>query len=708
MLASLALGLLMFAHVMGLGVLSPDAAVWRNPPNDMSTMMAGYEAVVHEPWRFPPTVTSRLLAPEPISIVYTDSIPWLTLTLKLLGLGDAANPLGLFYLIAYLLQAAGMAWLASACGAKRPITLIAAAALGLLVPTWYVRQFGHVALSGHFIILFALALSATSARFGLSWRRVFGFCLLAALAAGVHAYHLLPVAAAFGAALLSEVLQDRPGAWKRSLLAAVLVLASLAASAVVLGYGLGQGRSNGGEVLGFWSMNLWGPFYPQASALAGQNWNGAWFPGAMDGTGGQEVAGYAYLGAGVLALLLLAALYALRVRPSRDAEAEPVPWPARWGPLFLAMLALFAIAVGPKIYFGHVRLAEIPTPRGALGDALGLYRAHGRFVWAVGYMAIAASLATLDRRARPLTLGVILALAAALQAYDGKELREGVHATYAYAAPAYSPAVLRTAPALEGRPWRIYPTYFCTDDLATLNASSELSLLAVRRGGSTNTAPTARPPRTGCDIPDGAKRASAASDETITAVLDRGDISSSLPAAFAGRGDCWRFRLGMICGRGLESLGLPHVDPAELALAGRVGAPDAVYRFDGRRPAILGPGWSPTEPTGTWSDGPQAEIVLPVPTAVPPTGSMMVQIEGLAYAPPPSDGQRVEVALDGKRLATWQVGGGPYGVYHVIIPRAAVQGETLRLSLGFPDARSPGAPDYRKLGMGVRRLTISH
>lgn len=184
MLASLALGLLMFAHVMGLGVLSPDAAVWRNPPNDMSTMMAGYEAVVHEPWRFPPTVTSRLLAPEPISIVYTDSIPWLTLTLKLLGLGDAVNPLGLFYLIAYLLQAACMAWLASACGAKRPITLIAAAALGLLVPTWYVRQFGHVALSGHFIILFALALSATSARFGLSWKRILGFCLLAVLRRG--------------------------------------------------------------------------------------------------------------------------------------------------------------------------------------------------------------------------------------------------------------------------------------------------------------------------------------------------------------------------------------------------------------------------------------------------------------------------------------------------------------------------------------------
>ena len=698
----------MFAHVVGLGVLSPDAQVWRNPPNDMTTMMAGYEAVVHEPWRFPPTVTPRLTAPEPISIVYTDSIPWLTLTLKALGLGDTVNPLGLFYLLAYLLQAAGMVWLLRPCGVRRWPVLLAGAALAVMAPTWYVRQFGHVALTGHFVILFALALSAMSARFGLTRLRIAGFCALAALAAGVHAYHLVPVAAAFGAALLAELTQRRPRAWLRAGVAAVAVLASLAAAVVVLGYGLGQGRTGGGEVLGFWSMNLLGPIWPQASALAGQNWNGGWFPGALDATGGQEVAGYAYLGAGVLLLIVAALLYGLRVAPAQDTEAPPARWIARWGPLLLAMLALTALAVGPKVYAGMVKLADIPTPRGKLGEAMGLYRAHGRFFWGAGYMALAAALAAIDRRAKPVPLALLLVVALGLQAYDVKELQEGVRATYAYGGPAYYPDVLRRAPALKGRPWRIYPTYFCTPDLVTQGAAAELSLLALQAGGSTNTAPTARAPLGGCEIPAAATLAPGANDATVTAVLDRGDISSPLPAQFAGRGDCWRFRLGMVCGRGLETLGLPHVDPAELALAAHIRTPDAVYRFDGARPAILKGGWSPSEPTGTWSDGPHAEIAFPVPKAIPQDGRLVIQIEGLSYAPPPREGQRVLVSLEGRALATWLVSSGPWGVYHLIVPRKAVTGDEARLSFAFPEAATPGKPDERLLGMGVRKLTVSH
>ena len=694
----------MFAHVVGLQTLSPSAPVWRNPPNDMTTMMAGYEAVVHEPWRFPPTVTSRLLSPDAISIVYTDSIPWLTLGLKALGLGEAVNPLGFFYLLSYLLQPVGMVWLLDACGVRRRGVLLAGAALALLVPTWYVRQFGHVALTGHFIILFALALSAASARLGLTWGRTAGFCALAALAAGVHAYHLLPVAAAFGAVLLSEILQRRPKAWTRCAVAAVLVLGCLGASVVLLGYGLGQGRASRAETLGFWSMNLAAPVWPQASALAGQNWNGNWFPGGLDATGGQAVAGYAYLGAGVLLLIGVALIVGAK---QPGPEAESAAWGRRWAPLVLAILALTALAVGPKIYFGMTRLAELPVPRGKLGDAISLFRAHGRFIWAPGYMALAAALVVLDRRARPAVLATALVLAVALQAYDVKELQQGVRATYAHPAPARYPAAL-TAPVLSGRPWRIYPTYFCSEDLGIQATAGELSLVAIRSGGSTNTANTARPPLTGCEIPPAALRAPPPGDRTVTVALDGGDISSPLPGRFAGRDDCWRFRLGMVCGRGLETLGLTRVDPAELALAAHIRTPDAVYRFDGVRSPLLKDGWSATEPTGTWSDGPRAVIALPLPKGLPADARLVIQLEGLSYAPPPKDGQRVTVSLEGRPVATWQVSSGPWGVYHLIIPRSAATGDAVRLAFDFPEATSPGEPDERLLGMGVRKLTVSH
>jgi hypothetical protein len=287
-------------------------------------------------------------------------------------------------------------------------------------------------------------------------------------------------------------------------------------------------------------------------------------------------------------------------------------------------------------------------------------------------------------------------------------MQEGVRATYAYGGPSYYPDLLREAPALEGRPWRIYPTFFCAPDVTTQGAAARLSLLAVKRGGSTNTAPTARAPTGGCEIPAAAKAAPAPGDATVTAVLDGGDISSPLPAGFAVRGDCWRFRLGMVCGRELQTLGLPHVDPAEFALGANILKPDAVYRFDGVRPAILKGGWSPTEPTGTWSDGPRAEMVLPVPKGLAADAQLVIQIEALTFAPPPKDGQRIEISLDGRPLTRWRVAAGPWGVYHLIIPRKAVAGDAVRLGFAFPDAASPGKPDERLLGLGVRRLTVSH
>ena len=163
------LGNLSFGMLFGFGLLFPSAPVWHMPPNDMPQMVTGLEALFQDGWGFPLAVTDRLVAPMRISIVFTDSLPWFTLLLKALDLSpDKVAPLALFLLVGHVMQAIGMMALLRALGVERPAGLIGGVALALLMPAWIIRQFGHIGLSEHFILLLTLALSATAARTGLT------------------------------------------------------------------------------------------------------------------------------------------------------------------------------------------------------------------------------------------------------------------------------------------------------------------------------------------------------------------------------------------------------------------------------------------------------------------------------------------------------------------------------------------------------------
>ena len=107
--------IMLFQIVMGLPLLSANDPYWIEPRGDMATMMAGHYAIIDHPWRFPPVETTALRGEAlPTSIVYTDSLPWVTILTKALGLGRIVNPLALFLLISYIAQplARAAAWAA--------------------------------------------------------------------------------------------------------------------------------------------------------------------------------------------------------------------------------------------------------------------------------------------------------------------------------------------------------------------------------------------------------------------------------------------------------------------------------------------------------------------------------------------------------------------------------------------------------------------
>jgi len=562
-LAATLIPIVLCGFMFGFDIAFAHAEFWGRPKGDMAVMTAAYEAFVRQPWHWPLTTVSGL-GDKPISIVFTDSIPWLAILLKATGLWRVFNPLGLFLVVSYVLQVWSMIALLRALGVTDRWVLLLGGLASLMFPAWIARQFGHVALSGHWIILIGLTLSVRSIREGLTWARAAGFAGLFALIVGIHAYHLPPVAACFGAALLAELLQRRAGAWARVIGAAVLAIAALAVATWILDYQDGRGLTGGATALGVYSMNVVGPVWPQASKLAGQLWTGSWYTGVVEATGGQAFEGYQYLGAGFL-LLILALAGAQLVGAVRRRGVSGAFW-ARWTPMILAMIALTAWAVGWSAYAFKTHLYDLPRPQGGLAEIVGGFRAHGRFFWAVGYWLLALAIAWTSRLPRRTGLAV-LAAALAVQAVDTSLLRHGVRQIFGWADPLTYPIALTASPKTANRHWTFAPTYYCTPNYGDLTVMRQLFHAIVRNGGSANTYPTARSSDPPCVVTRPETFVDAApGDRRITIVMANGQAKGGFLDPIAKRTDCYRFGAGVACGRDLDGIeGLKPVKAGELA-----------------------------------------------------------------------------------------------------------------------------------------------
>ena len=714
LLSALVVAAVGFCLIFGLRLVSADDGYWSNPHGDMAQMLAGELAGLRAPWSLPILTPDTLIAPDRVSLVYTDSIPWLTALLKLTHLGRTFSLLGTFLLLSWLAQPAAMYGLLRAGGVRHATTLLAGCLLSLLVPAWLARQLGHIALSGQAFEIAALALAVRSARRGLDRRGVAGFAALGVAAVGVHAYHVPPVALMFGAALASDGLQHRPGALRRALTAGPGFVAALLGAAWVCGYFVGRGGSGGVAALGIYEMNLVAPVLPQGSALAGQKWADGWFTHVFDPTGGQTYEGYNYLGAGALLILLAAAVQLWRARGrAGETPSQASLTSARWGPLLAATVLLVLYSAGTKPYLGTIPLFTLPLPDQPWMEPFALFRCHGRFFWTVGYALLAGGLVVLDRSAGSRMRTAVLAAAVVLQAADMSQMLTGLHERFSRPDPFEAPTAL-LGPAFRGRDIRAYPAFFCTTSTSNHAVLTQLSVIAQRQGASINAAETARPPLGACTRPPpaDARIDAAAGDRRLTVLTEDDAGVAPTTNLFATRRDCFAATGFWICGRGLAGVaGLTSVSGRELLkpthpdLSLDVGTPAGAS-------ALLS-GWARPEPTGVWSVAPRAVLRMSHPD-LPPGAFLSVTLDALGYQPTGRKPQRALVSVGGQAVGALSLEGGGYRGLRVTVPSELLKpGRPLDLVLDLPDRLSPdsvtpGAGDARSLGMGLRRMSLAH
>lgn len=401
-------GTLVALAVLPIGFIAGDGGLWPRPRHDLNAYLITWEYFVHDSWRLPPLDVPQLGYPEGGSVLLTDGLPLAQIITKAIYslTGVAVNPFGWWILLTYMLQGVMAARIAYAVGNRSYIGAAGAAILAVGT-TFFVTRIWHVAISSHFLILWALALYVENVR-----DRVFtplSHFVLTVVTLAVNAYLFVMVCAIQTLTFASLVARGVIG--RRDWQHAAMVVGGTA----LIGLGAGYSTLFGGPAslradgFGLFSWNPMSLVVPPAT-----HWGDL---GIVRYATGGQAEGESYVGAGNL-LVLLACLV---LRPREVVRAMGRHWILVVGLLFFA-----AFAVSNRIFIGSIHIADVPVPDRLL-EIASLFRAGGRFIWVPAYALVVFATAILLARV-PLKIALpIVVVASVLQLWEIKHPVTGLH-----------------------------------------------------------------------------------------------------------------------------------------------------------------------------------------------------------------------------------------------------------------------------------------
>ncbi|HEY5798950.1 MAG TPA: hypothetical protein VIT92_01950, partial [Burkholderiaceae bacterium] len=364
-------------------------------------------------------------------------------------------------------------------------------------------------------------------------------------------------------------------------------------------------------------------------------------------------------------------------------------------------------AASNQVSLGALQLFSYRLP--AWTDALtSAFRASGRFVWPVVYLAVLAILAALLRLASPRHAAIALTAALALQAYDLAKARSFLHARWQqrYESPLHSSFWQQAAKTYRHiafvLPVNDTPGYL---PLAMLAAPNQMSL----NGGYQARIDAVALERVHAALRETVRTGAYAADTLYifnddTLWLDA--HATFKQPGFIGRIDGYNVIAPGYTGCTTQCGMQPHLPGDRFRL---------VESFDfstrGNALAVLGTGWSPADDSGRWSDGPRATLKLQLDPAAARVYTVRLTLS--TFLAPGLPSQRVLVAVNGAPSASWTITtpGDVQREFDLGAAALAASGGAVALELRFPDARSPremGAnPDPRMVGAYLRTLSIT-
>lgn len=619
-----AIGLGVFVLVFGPGHLVGTSAYWQLPLPDERASMMGYRYFLAEPWHWPVFDSHTIDTTRTSHLAFWDCIPvWAVVNKAIATIvppwraASAQAYLGLWHGLAYVLQACFGVAILRALGHRGWHGAIVGALGFVAVPTWIFR-YPHPALSAHWIELWAIYLYLRPKR-GAQLGQL-------AVAALVHPYHAVMSLGVLVASLVRSRDVRTIATWLP------LGVACVAAALWLAGYFTPEVRA---PQWGFdkESANALGWLVPVRSGILG---DARWIANVMATDWQYE--GYAYLGLGVLALVVLVA---------RPADVRGVIARHRW---LFAVTAVFAVfALSNHVYVGSYELASYPIPR-LLRWIPQQFRSPGRFVWVPTYVLLAFVLHRALARYRTGRRFAIVAVAVMVQLVDARGdwsmQRAWTREPWRPVLPLAGWQQLVDAHAAVA----VYPAYNCiverTDTDLGETISTEVTWLASRRALPLNGSYSARPNHT-CDA-DGAA--------WPTLDLARGTLYVLLPqaAAIADRfqaagAACAVFDGGRACSTEASAIAdairAGVVRPPAPAIALRYGEPLDLATTPG-----LDATWSQPDAGGRWTESAVASLLIRLDGPPPP--GVALKLDARARLCGARTSEDVDVLVDATPIGT--------------------------------------------------------
>lgn len=391
MLISILLGFLWYLILYGRFSLYFTHVNWiYNAGGDVLQHQLGWEWFRYEAWQFPLGKITAYGYPYGTNVTFMDSIPLLSIPLKLFSPWFKPNFqfLGIWELCSIIGQMlAGLLLLREY---TRSFALqILGASLLVLSPPMMFRAFYHSSLSAHWIVLFAIWFVIREYR-GQLWRGA--WAVLFGLAILIHVYFIPMLIPLWLVGLFFRYQRERKHLWLIFDMVIVITVVGL----LGLSIGLFDLRVSSLSETGFgifsWNLNgFFNPFRFSSNFLKEME----------TGTGGQYE-GFSYLGAGSLILLPIASYIFL----------EKKLWSRRMAfilPIGVAALIYAFIALSNQAYFFSIPLWNIPLSEDFL-KFFNMFRTSGRFIWPVYYCLVLFELIVISRNLRFPVAVIILAL----------------------------------------------------------------------------------------------------------------------------------------------------------------------------------------------------------------------------------------------------------------------------------------------------------
>lgn len=403
------LGILSFLFVYGTKIINFTYDGWlMNDGMDLMQHYVGWCHYRNTPWQFPLGLINSLSEPFSMSVVYTDSIPLFAVIFKLFSriLPVRFQYFGLFGLLCFALQGALSAILIRIFTNKKVVCILGSLLFIFSFPLLQ-RMFYHTALGAQWIILLALIIWFTldlnnTKRSVVIWGVLGFFCV------SIHSYFVFMT----GIILILSVVEFY--VTNKQIKKCVVPVVSFIICSFINLYLLGgfYGESNvSGYGFGLFNANL--------TAFINPLDHGTVFEG-MKLYNDFEYEGFAYLGAGVLIVLL--ALFICVI-----AKKIVIPLSIRKKLIISGIIFSSFIAIFPNFDFAGIKIIHIPLP-GIINSILGICRTNGRFMWIAYYLILLSVIAMVAPYIETGVVPFLVSVAIVIQGYDlSGEIKEKHH-----------------------------------------------------------------------------------------------------------------------------------------------------------------------------------------------------------------------------------------------------------------------------------------